>query len=209
MNFNTSTTGTATTTDASTVKTEKRLHLGIFRKQSGISLPLLAIYIGVAGLVILTALIYGTRYFSKTKVNNEVTALANYKADLVSYASRVGPFTAANSSLVALVNQNFFPPSMVSGTPAVPIVTNQWGGLLTTAVGTLVTAGDSHVVTETAVPTAACTELGTSLDQVGAVISINGTNTKAAGVPSNPATVGTSCGGAAGDNNTIAVTIAK
>lgn len=181
----------------------------IRRKQAGISLPLLAIYIGVAGLVILTALIYGTRYFSKTKVNNEVSAIADYRANLVSYASRVGVFTAANSSLVALVNQNFFPPSMVSGTAAAPVVTNQWGGLMTVAVGTLVSAGDSHVVTETGVPASACTELGTSLDQVAAAITINGTATKAAGAPSNPATVGTSCGGAAGDNNTIAMTVSK
>lgn len=184
-------------------------NLRIASKQRGVSLPLLAIFIGVAVLFIIPALIYGPRYFTKTKVQNEVAALSDLRSNIVSYGSRVGLFTSTNASLVALVAQNFFPASMVSGTAAAPVVTNQWGGAITVGIGTIVTAGDSIVVTETGIPATACTEFGTSIDSVSSVIVINGTTTKASGGVTNPGTVGTSCGGAAGDDNTIAMTLAK
>lgn len=179
------------------------------RKQAGVSLPLLAIFLGVTALVLYFAVVYGPRYFTKAKVQNELSALADFKSNLVSYGSKVGLFNATNASLVALVNQNFFPQSMVSGTAAAPIVTNQWGGNDSVALGTLVTAGDSLNFTKTGIPATACTEFGTAIDNVASVVTINGTSTKAAGAITNPATVGTSCGGAAGDDNVFVITIAK
>lgn len=179
-------------------------------KQRGISLPMMGIYIIVAALVVIPALVYGFKYVGKSKASNEVTALADLKTAVVNYAQQQGALTAANSSLAVLVSLHFFPQSMVSGTAAAPVVTNQWGGSMTVAPGTINTAGDSLVVTETGVPAAACTELGTSLDSVAALISINGTPTKtASATPSVAATVGSSCGGAAGDSNTIALTLSK
>lgn len=183
--------------------------LAISRKQAGVSLPLLAIFLGVTALVLYFAVVYGPRYFTKAKVQNELSALSDLKSNLVSYGSKVGLFTAANSSLVALVNQNFFPASMVSGTAAAPIVTNQWGGNDTVAVATIVVAGDAVAFTKTGIPATACTEFGTAIDNIASIITINGTGTKAAGGVSNPATVGTSCGGAAGDNNTFVITVSK
>lgn len=179
------------------------------KKQAGVSLLTVAIVIGIGGLFLAVALTYGPRYFTKGKVQNQVAVYGDMRSNLVSYGSRVGLFTSTNASLTALVNQNFFPASMVGGTAAAPTVTNQWGGPVTVAIGTVVTAGDSLVFTDGGVPANACTELGTSIDGSAAVITINGTTTKAAGARSNPVTVGTSCGGASGDNNTIAVTIAK
>lgn len=179
-------------------------------KQRGISLPMMGIYIIVAALVIIPALVYGFKYVGKSKASNEVTALSDLKTAVVNYAQQQGTLTAANSSLAVLVSLHFFPQSMVSGTAAAPVVTNQWGGRITVAPGTINTAGDSLIVTETGLPAAACTELGTGLDSVAALISINGTATKTrASGQSVASTVGSSCGGAAGDNNTLVLTLSK
>lgn len=179
------------------------------RKQRGISLPMMAIFLGVGGLVTYVAVVYGPRYFVKAKVSNEIAALGDFKSNTVALGSRVGLFTGTNASASALVSQNFWPASMVSGTQAAPVITNQWGGSVTVAVGTINVAGDALVRTDTAIPATACTELATSLDTVASVISVNGTQVKANGAATNPTTVGTSCGGANGDNNTLVVTFAK
>ncbi len=165
---------------------------GTRARQRGVTLVVLAFVIAIGGLLTLAAIVYGPRYFTKTKVQNEVSALSDFRANVVSFGSRVGLFTTTNASLEALINQNFFPASMVSGTAPNRIVTNQWGGSYTSAIGTIVNAGDALVLTSTGVPASACTELGTSLDHVA-----------------NPATVGTSCGGVNGDANSMAITTAK
>ncbi len=178
------------------------------KTQRGISLPLIAIVLGVSAVITIGAILYGPRYFIKAKVSNEITALTDLRANVVAYGSKVGLFTATNSALAALVGQNMFPPAMVSGTAGAPVVTNQWGGAITVAVGTIVTAGDSLVFTQTGIPNIACSEIATSLDNIVSVISINSTATKTNGSVSNPVTVGTSCSGAT-DNNTLALTMAK
>lgn len=177
--------------------------------QRGVSMVIVAFVIAISALLGLVAIIYGPRYITKTKVNNEVSALADFKANVAGFGSRVGLFTATNASLEALINQNFFPASMVSGTAPNRIVTNQWGGSYTVAIGTISNAGDALVLTSGAIPAFACTELGTSLNQVASVIAINGTNVKANGADANPGTTGTSCGGVNGDNNAMTITFAK
>lgn len=177
-------------------------------KQGGMSLVQLAFIIGVGGIIVVAAIVYGPRYFTKAKVQNEVSALTDFRANVVSFGSRVGLFTNTNASLEALIGQNFFPATMVSGTAPNRVVTNQWGGSLTVATGTLVNAGDSLVLTSTGVPANACTELGTSLDGVASVMAINAVNVKANGSPASATAVATNCA-TAGDNNTMAMTMAK
>lgn len=177
-------------------------------KQGGMTMIGMAIILGVITILTLATL-YGLKYFTKAKVNTETQAVTDFKVNVVSYGSRVGLFNAANSGLQALINQNFFAPNQVGGTAPNQTVTNQWGGSYTVAVGTVVNAGDSIVLTSTGIPAVACTELGTSLDASVSMISINGTNTKVNGGQSNAQTVAANCGGAAGDNNTMAMTIAK
>lgn len=178
-------------------------------KQRGQSTITIAIVIAVGSIIIIAALIYGIRYFAKAKVQNEVSAIVDLRTNVVSYGDKVGLFNATNGSLAALVGMNFFPQVRVGGTPAAPTVSNQWGGSITTGLGTLVNAGDSLNFTQTGIPANACSELGISLDSVAAVVTINGTTTKAAGAVTDPAAVGTSCGGAAGDNNVMVITLAK
>lgn len=177
--------------------------------QLGMSLPMMAIFLGVSALVLIVAIVYGPRYFTKAKVSNEIAALGDFKSNTVALGSRVGLFTATNASASALVSQNFWPASMVTGTQAAPVITNQWGGANTVAVGTINVAGDALVLTSTAVPATACTELATSLDNIASVISVNGTVVKTNGAATNPTTVGTSCGGANADNNSVVMTFAK
>lgn len=177
--------------------------------QRGVSMVVIAFVLAITALLGLVAIIYGPRYITKTKVQNEVSALTDFKANTSGFGSRVGLFTSTNASLEALINQNFFPASMVSGTAPNRIVTNQWGGSYTAAIGTISNAGDALVLTSGAIPAFACTELGTSLNQVASVISINGTSVKVNGADANPVTAGTACGGVNGDNNSMAITFAK
>lgn len=178
----------------------------IARKQAGVSFVTVGIVIAVGGIILLGAVTLGPRYLGKAKVQNEVTSIADLKTGVVAYAGRVGIFTTANVGLDALVGQNFFPPATVSGTAALPVVTNQWGGSITSAVGTTNTAGDSIDFTTTAVPASACTEVGTSVDGIVSKIVINTTTTKAVNAQSVSATVNSSC---VGDNNSMTYTIAK
>jgi hypothetical protein len=179
------------------------------RSQRGVSFVQLAFIIGIASLLVVAAIIYGPRYFTKAKVQNEVSALTDFRAATVSFGSRVGLFTSTNSSLEALIGQNFFPMTMVSGTAPNRVVTNQWGGSYTVAVGTIVNAGDAIVLTSTGIPATACTELGTSLDGIASVITVNGTTVKTNGNAANPVTVAANCGGTNGDNNAMAITMPK
>lgn len=178
------------------------------KKQRGISLPLIAIFLGVSALVIYVAIVYGTRYFQQAKASTEVTALSDLKANVVSYGSRVGSFTAANSTMAVLAGQGLFPPSTVGGTAAAPIVLNQWGAQMTVAVGTVATAGDSLVFTSPGIPEGACAIIATSLDDLATQVDVGATTTKAAGARTDPAAVNTACA-AGGANNTLTITMGR
>ena len=163
-------------------KSRSQARTGTRNLQRGVSLVQLSFIIGIGAILLIFAATYGPRFFTKSKVQNEVSALADFRSNVVTLGSRVGLFTATNASREALINQNFWPMTMVSGTAPNRVVTNQWGGNYTVAVGTVVTAGDSIALTTTGIPAQACTELGTSLDGVANVITINGTNFQATGM---------------------------
>lgn len=173
-------------------------------KQLGMSLPLMAIFIGVAAIFVVVAIIYGTRYFQQAKASNEITGLSDLKANIVAYGSRVGTFTAANAATSVLIGQGLFPASFISGTN----VSNQWGGAVTTAVGSVNTAGDSLVITTAGMPEAACVIVATSMDDMALRVQVGTTVTKAPGARTNPAAVNTACAAGA-DNNTVAITMGR
>ncbi len=178
------------------------------RLQRGVTLLQVSIVIGIGLVLLLAAVIYGPPLFGKGKVGNEITAVGDLKSNVVNYGTRVGVFNTANSTLSAIVGQGFFPTSMVGGTAAAPTVTNQWGGAITMAIGTIANAGDSMVFTYGGIPGAACAQLGTSLDPLASIISINGTQTKGNGADSVVATVNAQCA-SGGDNNSLVLTLAK
>ena len=179
--------------------------------QRGITNVQIIIAIGV-GLVLLIGALAGLNYFTKAKVHNEVAAITDLKSNIVNYGAKKGQFTAANTTMAILVGQNFWPDSAVTPAAAAggaPTVNNQWGGTIVCAPNALVNAGDSMLCTYTGVPAKACQELGTSLDDAAATVTINAVVTKAQAAQTNSALVAANCGGAAGDNNTMAVVFAK
>lgn len=182
-------------------------HCSSFRAQRGITFLQIAFILGIGAMLLIAAATFGPKSIIRTAVQNELAALSDFKANVVGIGATTGLFTAANSSLEALIGNNVFPATMVTGVAPNRIVTNQWGGTYTVGVGTIVNAGDSIVLTSSGIPAAACTELGTKLDTIASVISINGTQTKANGARSVAATVIANC--TAGDNNVMAVTAAK
>lgn len=165
-------------------------------RQRGMSMLQIAIVIVIGGIFAIAAVVYGVRYIGRAKVSNEITAVSDLRTNTVNYGSRVGTFTTANSSMVALVGQSFFPANLVGGSATAPTVANQWGGSVSVSVGTLSSPGDSLTFSSSGIPNAACTELGTSLDTIAGVITINGTTTKAVGGVSSATAVASSCNNA-------------
>jgi hypothetical protein len=177
--------------------------------QRGFSAIQIAIGI-LVGVIILLGSLGGYQYIMMAKVNNEISTLGDLKAATVRYGQFSGTFTAVNVTSSILNGQNFFTSSgfTVSGTGAAPIINNQWGGLVTAAKATGISADDSIAFTFNGVPNTACRELGTKVDNLAISVSINGTATKAAGAATNPATVTTQCAATA-DANVIIYTMQR
>jgi len=166
-------------------------------KQRGYTNIQLAIGMIVAVLILLGS-IAGYKYIDQSKVNNELTILTDLKAATTRYGQFTGTFTSSNMTTAILTGLNFFPNNST---------TNQWGGTISAAVGTTSVAGDSIDFTFTNVPTYACKELGTKVDNIASIVTIGSTKTKAAGAASTPLSVTTAC--ATGDNNTIIYTLTQ
>lgn len=164
------------------------------KSQQGFSNVQIAIGI-LVGVIILLGSLGGFQYVEQAKVNNEVAVITDLKSATVRYAQFAAPFTADNTTDVILNGQNFFRSAGISvtGTAAAPVITNQWGGAVTVAQAQSLNAGDSIDFTFTSVPNSICNDIATKLDNVVARIEINGTETKAVGNPTNPATVTTQC----------------
>lgn len=179
------------------------------KAQQGFSNVQIAIGI-LVGVIILLGSLGGYQYITQAKVNNEISILGDLKAATVRYGQFAGVFSATNVTASILNGQNFFSSAglSVTGTAAAPVVTNQWGGGVTVAVGTANVLGDAIAFTFPNVPGNACRELGTKVDNLAATVSIGGTVTKAVGASSNAGTVTTQCA-AGGDSNTIIYTISK
>lgn len=179
------------------------------KAQRGFSNVQIAIGI-LVGVIVLLGSLSGYQYISQAKVNNEITTLGDLKSATVRYGQFAGLFTPANVTEAILNGQNFFNTAglVVTGAAATPTITNQWGGTVTVAVGTANVAGDAIAFTFSNVPGDACRQLGTRVDNVAAVVSINAVNTKAAGAPTNVGTVTTQCA-AGGAANTLVYTMTR
>jgi outer membrane murein-binding lipoprotein Lpp len=177
--------------------------------QRGFSNVQIAIGI-LVGVIILLGSLGGYQYINQAKVNNEITTLADLKAATVRYGQFAGLFTSTNVTLAILSGQNFFNGAGLasSGSGTDLVISNQWGGKVTVAVGTAGVAGDSIDFTFTNVPSNACQELGSKVDNLVAKVKIGTTDTKAVGAASNLASVTTACTGG-GQANTIIYTMQK
>lgn len=151
----------------------------------------LVIVIVVIMILTIGILYVGMGKMTQSKVANEVQYDTDLSTRVKAYSAQVGLFTSTNANQAALVGRGFFPQAQVSGTT----ITNQWNGTVTTAIGTINTAGDAIDVTSPNVPVADCKQLGTSLDQVVSKLTINGTVVKPIGSPTDPAKVDAACTG--------------
>ena len=170
-------------------------------KQGGYIQGVLVIIV-VLAIITVGILRVGFSYFTNAKVSNEITFAANLAAHTKSYAAQAGLFDATTANLAALVGRGFFPSNQVNGV----VVTNQYRGLITVAVGTINTAGDSLDFTGNNIPVDDCKQIGTGLDGIAARVTINGTVTKAVGAATVPATVDGAC---TGTNNVIIYNLAS
>ncbi|MBW8466866.1 MAG: hypothetical protein K0M67_01275 [Thiobacillus sp.] len=178
-------------------------------KQRGVSLPLVAIVIAISLLLGLAALIFGPRYITQAKADNFANAIQDLKGQVVAYGGRVGVFTTTNVTPAVLVGQGVFPRSQVTGTAAAPVVTHEFGGILSAlAVGTTSVAGDSIIFTFNGIPQDACALVGSSMDDVASQIVVGSTTTKAVGARTVVATLNTACA-AGNQNNVMAFQIAR
>jgi len=172
-------------------------HNSTHSNQRGYTNIQLAIGMIVAVLILLGS-IAGYKYIDQAKVNNELSILTDLKSATTRYGQFTGIFTTTNMTTTILTGLNFFPNNST---------TNQWGGTISAAIGTINTAGDSIDFTFTNVPTYACKEIGTKVDNIASVVTIGSTKTKAAGAATTPLSVTTAC--ATGDNNTIIYTLSR
>lgn len=166
------------------------------KAQKGFSNVQIAIGI-LVGVIVLLGSLAGYQYINQAKVNNEVNLLNDLRNATVRYGNFVGTFSGTNVTTAILTGMNFFPNGAV----------NNFGGSIVPAVGTINTAGDSIQFTFNGVSTYGCKQIATMVDNTAAIVTINGTTTKAAGAATVPATVGTAC--AAGDANVIIYTISR
>jgi hypothetical protein len=150
-------------------------------------------------------------YVSQAKVNNEISELNDLQSNTVRYGAAISSaFTSSNMTLAILSGINFFPSSRVSGSSTTPVVSNQWGGAITVAVGTINSSGDSIAFSYTGVPDYACKEIATKVDNIASIITVNSVVVKSNGSASSAATVGTACGSTGNtNNNTMIYTISK
>lgn len=151
----------------------------------------LVIVIVVIMIITVGILYIGMGKMTQSKVANEVQYVTDFSTRTKAYSAQVGLFTTTNANQAALVGRGFFPAAQVSGTT----VTNQWNGIVTTAIGTVNTAGDALDFTSPNVPVADCKQLGTSLDSVVSKLTINGTVVKPIGSATDPAKVDAACTG--------------
>lgn len=178
------------------------------QKQTGNMIVTAAITLGIMAIITLGAM-KGFDKYQDAKVSNEIQELTELRNETVKYGQAIGsPFTAANSSLGTLAGLNFWDRKQVTGSGSSSVVSNQWGGIVTVAVGNVNTAGDSLDFSYSGVSTYACKAIGTKIDAIAAKISIGGTVVKNVGQRTNADQLSVQCE-AASDNATMTYTMPR
>ena len=179
----------------------------IKHKEAGVTNIQVAI-VTLVGVVLLLGALGGFRFVTQAKVSNEMTTLADLRAAVVRYGQFTGTFTTANTTVPILAGFNAFASSTLTITTnaQATTVTNQWGGTVTSDVGTNNAVGDAIAFTFNGVPKAACRELGTQVDNIAAKVVINATTTKNTGAATDGSSVNTACNT---DSNTMIYHLAR
>ena len=171
------------------------------RRTSGMTLLEFGIVIGLFALVVGLALYVVPSILANIRANAEATLLPTVESKIQRAWANQPNFSQVTTAQVA--GLHIFPDSEVSGTTIV----NRWGGPVTIAPATLVTANDATAITSGNVPTAECMQVEQAVETSFRQITINGTVVKADGQTLvNENTVETAC---ASTTNTMVYTFGK
>jgi len=177
-----------------------------YRRQAGISNIQIMVGVLISAILILGG-VGLIKYVEKSKVNNDLSELADLKAATVSYGSNNGGTFAGLTNEIA-IGLDFFQRSRVSGTAGSRTVQNQWKGTVTAAPASINIPNDGASYTYTGVPSAACKDLAQGAASIATVIRVGTTEVKSSG--GNPVlnSIITACDEGA-DNVTIAYLMSK
>ena len=161
------------------------------KKQRGVSMVDIGIWAAVAvGVVIIFVKAIGP-VLAQNRARDEIAEMAKVVTNIQSKWSNASSFNGV--TLAQLINNDVFPRSWVNGAA----VNNRWGGPVTIALSTMVTANDSMIITSASVPSEECKNITPGLVESVRVITVDGTVVKANGGQINMGTVGTACGNGA------------
>lgn len=182
----------------------KKTMYHIRNKQAGLTMVELLIAITLS-LLLIAGVGYGASKFianNKTKTSLEDLPLIFAKTQKI-YSSAA---TYSSMTITDLVNNRAFPAELVvAGTP--PTVNNRYGGAITVAPGTIVSANDGALFTLSNVDQDACTDLVNGLQNTTSQVSVNTVVVKPIGGTLNVATLGSNCNSSSA--NTVAFLIGK
>lgn len=162
----------------------------IRNKQAGLTMVELLIAITMS-LLLIAGVGYGASKFianNKTKTSLEDMPLIFAKAQKI-YSSAA---TYAGITITNLVNNRAFPAELVvAGTP--PTVNNRYGGAITVAAGTIVSANDGVLFTLSNVDEEACADLVNGLQNTTSRVRVDTVVVKPIGGTLDVAALGTNC----------------
>lgn len=172
--------------------------------QTGFTLVELGIVVAIAAVIIGIGLVVVPSILASTRANGETSDLPAISTKVQrAFANQPNYSTPTAATLTNLINLRVFPENEVNGA----VVTNRWGGTITPAVDTLVTASDAVTITETQIPQAECVQVVQGVERSFRQIKVNATVVKADGAAQvNLATLGTSC---VAPTNSLAFTFGK
>lgn len=165
--------------------------------------------IGIAiTAIMLVAASAGFRYQQNARAANDVQMLNSLKLATVDYGMSIstGIFSSTNVTIPILGDAHFFDDPTLFYTSGASSVTNQWGGTLSVAVGSVFTTGDSIIFTSTNIPKAACIDIGMESDAFAQIIKVNNAVTKPSGTLTSVTSITAACTATA---NTMEFTIMK
>jgi type II secretory pathway pseudopilin PulG len=172
------------------------------RRTSGMTLLEFGIVIGLFALVVGLALYVVPSILANIRSNAEATLLPTVESKIQrAYANQPNYGSVTTAQIAGLL---IYPQSEVSGTT----ITNRWGGPVTLAPATLVTANDAVAITSANVPTSECIQLEQAVESSFRTITINGTAVKLDNPTAvvNESTVSTACASA---TNSMVFTFGK
>lgn len=157
-------------------------------KQRGFTLIELGIVVVIGSILLAVALSIATTVLADNRANDELKEVPLIVTRIQKLYNNRANFTGLTTALA--ISQNSFPANRVTSTTT---VTNRWGGTITVAPATMVTASDAVTATYTNVPKSECLAVLPQLDSSMRTMTVGGTSTKADGVPTDLTALGTQC----------------